>query len=472
MLSITRLALGNKIIGLSLRGKASLAATMVKYRRMRKPTEPQNWAVDYQEKYIPFSKSQLVEALVKEFHSSNHEERISFLQFVSQVDSSLVQHYYSVLEQLQKHYTPIDPDRDTLQEFCLTDAERLMKEQKVLAMMEPLLDQANFNKLSEEALAYALIVNHPHDEVQVTVNLDQYEYITFWALGQRIGPLRVMAATRAQRTGFFGTARIPADRQEKNGLLKFRALDVEVERWERGTVKLLIKAGVGIRFRHYFKRVIVAARTKNSHLVLKCFKDIPLEGLEQLLPLVKVRTSVFHRALLNTMLVVSGLALFVNVGMVVLSDLKIGTTTLLFLFAALMAFRAWKDFPERNSRLRFLCVLNLLEFVIISLFPASLAENNANSNRVEHLRKQVEAWLRLRSGLEINFCAERACKHLKELGRWQKFMFSTLCGPEQNSKFSLATHITDGLVVIKLLLQKQQIVMMGRTRKHFGVKSH
>lgn len=97
--------------------------------------------------------------------------------------------------------------------------------------------------------------------------------------------------------------------------------------------------------RHYFKRVIVAARTKNGHLVLKCFKDIPLEGLEQLLPLVKVRTSIFHRALLNTMLVVSGLALFVNVGMVVLSDLKIGTTTLLFFFAALMAFRAWKVGP-------------------------------------------------------------------------------------------------------------------------------
>ncbi|ETE72583.1 Transmembrane protein, partial [Ophiophagus hannah] len=344
MLSITRLALGNKIIGLSLRGKASLAATMVKYRRMRKPTEPQNWAVDYQEKYIPFSKSQLVEALVKEFHSSNHEERISFLQFVSQVDSSLVQHYYSVLEQLQKHYTPIDPDRDTLQEFCLTDAERLMKEQKVLTMMEPLLDQANFNKLSEEALAYALIVNHPHDEVQVTVNLDQYEYITFWALGQRIGPLRFFLF-------FFQSSR------------------------------------------HYFRRVIVAARTKNSHLVLKCFKDIPLEGLEQLLPLVKVRTSVFHRALLNTMLVVSGLALFVNVGMVVLSDLKIGTTTLLFLFAALMAFRAWK----------------------VSLSPM-FPETQSDSNPVEHLRKQVEAWLRLRSGLEINFCAERACKHLKELG--------------------------------------------------------
>ncbi|XP_015665732.1 transmembrane protein 143 [Protobothrops mucrosquamatus] len=413
MLSITRLALGTKIIGLSLRGKASLAATMVKYRKMWKPTEPQNWAVDYQEKYIPFSKNQLVEALVKEFHSSSHEERISFLQFVSQVDSSLVHHYYSVLEQLQTLYTPIDPDRDTLQEFCLTDAERLIKEQGVLAKMEPLLDQANFNKLSDEALAYALIVNHPHDEVQVTVNLDQYEYITFWALGQRIGPLRVMAATRAQRTGFFGTARIPADR-------------------------------------HYFKRVVVAARSKNAHLVLKCFKDIPLEGLEQLLPLVKVRTSIFHRALINTMLVVSGLALFVNVGMVVLSDLKIGTTTLLFFFAALMAFRAWKVFGQRrnihslelvhmlyyrstsnNSELLDALTLraqeeHAKEVILAHSFllrchqqPQQPLSKEAgverDSNPVEHLRKQVEAWLRLRSGLEINFCAERAWKHLKEL---------------------------------------------------------
>ncbi|XP_070583987.1 transmembrane protein 143 [Erythrolamprus reginae] len=416
MLSITRLALGTKIIGFSLRGKASLAARMAKYRKIRKPTEPQNWAVDYQEKYIPFSKHQLVEALVKEFHSSNHEERNSFLQFVSQVDSSLVHHYYPFLEKLQTLYTPIDPDRDTLQEFPLTDAERLMKEQKILAMMEPLLDQANFNKLSNEALAYALIVNHPHDEVQVTVNLDQYEYIIFWALGQRIGPLRVMASTRAQRTGLFGPARIPADR-------------------------------------HYFKRVIVAARTKNSHLVLKCFKDIPLEGLEQLLPLLKVRTSVLHRALLNTTLVVSGLALFVNVGMVVLSDLKIGTTTLLFFFAALMAFRAWKVFGQRrnihslelvhmlyyrstsnNSELLDAITLRAQEehakevilahsFLLRSQqqqqqqppWPKEI-EVETDSNPVEHLRKQVEAWLRLHSGLEINFCAERACKHLKELG--------------------------------------------------------
>lgn len=65
MLSVARLALGTGVVGLPSRGKSSLAAMMVKYRKMRKPTEPENWAVDYQERYIPFSKDQLVDTLVK-----------------------------------------------------------------------------------------------------------------------------------------------------------------------------------------------------------------------------------------------------------------------------------------------------------------------------------------------------------------------------------------------------------------------
>lgn len=76
--------------------------------------------------------------------------------------------------------------------------------------------------------------------------------------------------------------------------------------------------------------------------MLKSFKDIPLEGLEQLLPELKVRTPTLQRALLNVTLVVSGVAFFVNVGMVVLSDLKMATSLLLLLFAAFMGLRASK----------------------------------------------------------------------------------------------------------------------------------
>ncbi|XP_048374370.1 transmembrane protein 143 [Sphaerodactylus townsendi] len=404
MLHMVRLVLKAGLTGLPSRGKSSLAVRMAQYRKMRKPAQPQNWMVDYRERYIPFSKEQLVNTLLKDFHSSSHTERVSFLAFVSEADSSLLHRYHSVLEQLKALYEPINPDQDTLQESSLLDADRLMKEQEVLDRLEPLLDQANFNSLSEDTLAYALAVNHPYDEVKVSVNLEQYEYMRFWALGERIGPLRVMT-TLQTRSSFFGTSpRIPEER-------------------------------------HYFKRVVVAARTKNAHLVLKCFKDIPLEGLEQLLPAVRVRTSVLYRTLLNGMLIVSGLAVFVNVGMVVLTDLKIGTASLLLFFAAFMAFRAWKVFGQRrnvhalelvhmlyyrstsnNSELLASLILRAQEEHVKEVILAHsflqqqrYLQENTDSKTVEHLRQDVQEWLHLRSGLHIVFCAERACKHLKEL---------------------------------------------------------
>lgn len=76
--------------------------------------------------------------------------------------------------------------------------------------------------------------------------------------------------------------------------------------------------------------------------MLKSFKDTPLEGLEQLLPELKVRTPTLQRALLNVTLLVSGVVFFVNVGMVVLSDLKMATSLLLLLFAVFMGLRASK----------------------------------------------------------------------------------------------------------------------------------
>ena len=66
-------------------------------------------------------------------------------------------------------YDPINPDRETLDQPSLTDPQRLSNEQEVLQALEPLLAQANFSPLSEDALAYALVVHHPQDEVQVPV---------------------------------------------------------------------------------------------------------------------------------------------------------------------------------------------------------------------------------------------------------------------------------------------------------------
>ncbi|XP_055469519.1 transmembrane protein 143 isoform X2 [Psammomys obesus] len=358
------------------RALSTLADRMGVYRKMWNPKEPRDWAQQYRERFIPFSKEQLLRLLI------------------------------------QALYDPINPDRETLDQPSLTDPQRLSSEKDVLQALEPLLAQANFSPLSEDALAYALVVHHPQDEVQVTINLDQYIYMQFWALGQRVGQMPHMSSVGSKR-GFF--RKLPP-----------------VER-------------------RYFKRVVLAARTKRGHLVLKSFKDTPLEGLEQLLPELKVRTPLLQRALLNLMLVVSGVVFFVNVGMVVLSDLKMATSLLLLLFAAFMGLRASKVFGQRrsaralelahmlyyrstsnNSELLSALALRaqeehikeaLLAYSFLARRPGApqgLQEGPAWTQSIpaetsRWLQSEVESWLLAQSGCDVAFNGPRALAHLQAL---------------------------------------------------------
>uniref|UniRef100_A0A2K5QSX1 Transmembrane protein 143 n=1 Tax=Cebus imitator TaxID=2715852 RepID=A0A2K5QSX1_CEBIM len=345
---------------------SSLAAKMGEYRKMWNPTEPRDWAQQYRERFIPFSKEQLLRLLI------------------------------------QALYDPINPDRETLDQPSLTDPQRLSNEQEVLRALEPLLAQANFSPLSEDTLAYALVVHHPQDEVQVTVNLDQYVYMQFWALGQRVGQMPLKSSVGSRR-GFF--TKLPSAE------------------------------------RRYFKRVVLAARTKRGHLVLKSFKDTPLEGLEQLLPELKVRTPTLQRALLNLTLLVSGVAIFVNVGMVVLTDLKVATSLLLLLFAVFMGLRASKMFGQRRSA-QALELAHMLYYrstsnnsELLSALALRAQDEHTKEALLAHsflarrpggmpgpleetstwLRLEVENWLLAKSGCEVAFNGTRALAHLRAL---------------------------------------------------------
>ncbi|XP_049643508.1 transmembrane protein 143 [Suncus etruscus] len=383
------------------RALSSLATKIGVYRKLWSPTEPRDWAQQYRERFIPFSKEQLLHLLIQDFHSSP-TQKAALEEFSARVDFCTLFHYHHVLAELQVLYDPINPDRDTLHEPSLTDPQRLANEKEVLRALGPLLDQANFSQLSEDTLAYALVVHHPQDEVQVTVNLDQYIYIHFWALGQRVGQLPAMPSASSRRGFFFRPS--PAERR-------------------------------------YFKRVVLAARTRQGRLVLKSFKDTPLEGLELLLPALKVRTSGLQRALLNLMLLGSGAALFVNVAMVALSDLKVATSLLLLLFAAVMGLRASKVFGQRrnaqalelahmlyyrstSNNAELLCALArraqdehakeaLLAHSFLERRPPGLSPRPEETSR--WLQSEVENWLLTQSGFEVTFNGARALAHLQAL---------------------------------------------------------
>ncbi|XP_022379690.1 transmembrane protein 143 isoform X3 [Enhydra lutris kenyoni] len=344
MLHVTRGVWGSRVRVWSLlptllgppRALSSLAAKMGEYRKMWNPTEPRDWAQQYRERFIPFSKEQLLRLLTQEFHSSP-KEKAALAEFAAHVDFCTLFHYHHILARLQ-----------------------------------------------------------------VTINLDQYIYMQFWALGQRVGQMPRKSSVGSKR-GFFVRSP-PAERR-------------------------------------YFKRVVLAARTKRGHLVLKSFKDTPLEGLEQLLPELKVRTSTTQRALLNFTLFVSGLVFFVNVGMVVLTDLKMATSLLLLLFAIFMGLRASKMFGQRRS-VQALELAHMLYYrstsnnsELLSALALRAQDEHAKEALLAHsflarlpqgargqpeetsqwLQSEVEHWLLAQSGCDVAFNGTRALAHLQAL---------------------------------------------------------
>ncbi|XP_057612315.1 transmembrane protein 143-like isoform X2 [Chionomys nivalis] len=294
------------------RALSSLANKMGVYRKMWNPTEPRDWALQYRERFIPFSKEQLLRLLIQEFHSSP-AERAALEAFSTHVDFCTLFHYHQLLARLQALYDPINPDRETLDQPSLSDPQRLSSEKDVLQALKPLLAQANFSALSEDALAYALVVHHPQDEVQ--------------------------------------------------------------------------------------------------------------------------------RAMLNLMLVVSGVVFFVNVGMVILSDLKMATSLLLLLFAAFMGLRASKVFGQRRSAqaLELAHVLyyrstsnnsELLSALALRAQEEHIKEALQAHSFLAHcpggaqglpeetskwLQSEVESWLLAQSGCDVAFNGSRALAHLQAL---------------------------------------------------------
>lgn len=62
MLHVTRGVWGSRV---QVRALSSLAAKMGVYRKMWNPTEPRDWAQQYRERFIPFSKEQLLRLLIQ-----------------------------------------------------------------------------------------------------------------------------------------------------------------------------------------------------------------------------------------------------------------------------------------------------------------------------------------------------------------------------------------------------------------------
>uniref|UniRef100_UPI00398E797E transmembrane protein 143-like n=1 Tax=Pristiophorus japonicus TaxID=55135 RepID=UPI00398E797E len=347
----------------------------------------------------------------EELSCVSEQKRASLTTLLDKAETITVMHYHTVTEQLLALYEPINPDRDTLPDISLMEPNRLDQEKVLLENLCEVLQQANFNELSSEIIQYAISQRDPFFKSQVKVDVESYEYMRFWALGVRVGapPREMKKHMQSKRLFFPRKVKAPMDRR-------------------------------------YCKRVIVAARTLAGRLILKSFKDIPLESLEHLLPKVDMHVSVIDRTFLYFTLLAGGSALFANLTVLGLYSLRVDFLLVMLLFVALMAHRYLRLLQHRRNMwalghanmlyskstahnadllvglVRRAQQEHLKELMLAHAFTLLLHQRGCTETSADRgvetaamLSDEVSVWLQGRSGLPIAFNGLRALSHLQSL---------------------------------------------------------
>ncbi|XP_071657173.1 transmembrane protein 143 [Patagioenas fasciata] len=441
---------------------AKVAALVARGRGRRPPQLPPGW--DFRDTFVPVTRQQLQHLLLTEFHPSGRS-RAEFLAFAARLDQELSPRFHRIHLHLQALYGPIDPDRDTGEppggalgwgspggggggvsggSPGVSGSGGVSggspggspggsgpggpggvpggaggpggvpggrgRARRVLAALGPLLAEANFQRLPEAAMAFALRVQHPGDRLEVSVDPNEYEELQLWARGERIGPLPPDTAPDTAPPPRWKYRPRPQPQPD----------------------------------RHYFQRVVVLALPRGppgGPLELGSFRAVPLDALELLLGRARARTPKGTRARLHVGLALWGALLFLNMGLGLMADLKVGASALLLGLAAAVALRGAKAFSRRRalaalelSRSRFrrssaqhgdlVAALTrraqdeaTKEALLAGTFLPRCGGSALPPAEAERLlQAEVESWLRRRFRLNLNFNARRAQQRLRELG--------------------------------------------------------
>lgn len=99
----------------------------------------------------------------------------------------------------------------------------------------------------------------------------------------------------------------------------------------------------------FYKRVIVATRLKkDSKLMLKAFKEIPVNSLEKLLPDGTMKMNVIDKSIVTGSIVVASGGVIAKI-IAVLASVNVDWMLLITLAAGTIGAQAWKSYMDRRN---------------------------------------------------------------------------------------------------------------------------
>ncbi len=238
---------------------------------------------DILERFIPVS----LERLIADLISSNilpPSQQTEFRQFCHAYTALFHAWSHQKLEQLKYFYRPFNPDRDSL---ILGMSEKDQPLSDFKARLHEVLDQANYERLSEQALNEALNKISPHG-VKVSVDFDEFVEVTLYYRGSAIHTELHRDWKRLQ------FKKKPVD------VLIYRRLFVLLQpKNKQQWVEHLVndKKISHQKAEKKADEALKALGVDGDHEVvyLKMFKDIPRADLEMLFPNTRVQIRLFDK---------------------------------------------------------------------------------------------------------------------------------------------------------------------------------
>jgi hypothetical protein len=288
-------------------------------------------------RFIPFRKHDIVEMCLQDSTLAGQED--DFRQLYYMLSSIFHFEFHQVVESLKDCYAPVDPDADTL----AFDNSETLSELDFVELLGGLLEKANYEQVSNDALNQALIEASMF-KIRLHVDFDDFSEVLLFCRG--------VSQREETLTSAFG-------------LIKRK---IRFTNYDRVVLY--------IRFRDDFSSSKAHMPVcKPGATMLKLFQNVPRADLEMLFPNTAVRMRLMDKLLIGVPALISGgivLTTKLGASLVLLGSLfgfwlglssepaELNQATLMVLLAGIAALGGylWKQFNNfKNRKIRFMQAL-------------------------------------------------------------------------------------------------------------------
>lgn len=293
---------------------------------------------EYKEQFIPIRKEDLIKLICKD-GKLNEEQQKKFKEFCKILENILHKDFNEKLNQLKRHYYPLNPDLDIIKIRKLSKQDIEKDAHFFIGGLKEVLKNANYDEISEEELNKAL-KEHSLYNVSLIVDFEDFEEYIIYKRGEIIEEVEIKK--------LFGLIKktVTVKMYERVVLyLRFKDENYFVNKalgkYETSTgnkfADILTKIGRIFKTKKR-EKILKKLSIEPNSTVLKLFKKVPKADIEMLFPNTRIFMNIKDMMFMGIPAVIGLVAAFITkfIG-------SIGT-----IIAVIFVFVATKDWDQNE----------------------------------------------------------------------------------------------------------------------------